>query len=87
MTTVDLNVLTATILEETKARIAKKKQSNKKYTKLDLFSAMHFKIETLTEADMLTVRQNIIDTLIAEGYNVDADADRIYLEDKNEPTT
>jgi hypothetical protein len=87
MPTIDLNVLTAAILEETKARIAKKKQSNKKYTKLDLFSAMYFKIETLTEADMLVVRQNVIDTLITEGYNVDADADRVYLEDKNEPAT
>jgi hypothetical protein len=83
MTTIDLNVLTETILEETKARIAKKKQSNKKYTKLDLFSAMHFKIETLTEADMLVVRQNIIDRLISEGYNVDDDADRVYLEEKS----
>ena len=82
MKTVDLNVLTETILKETKARIEKKKQSNKKYTKLDLFSATHFKIETLTEADMLTIRQNIIDTLITEGYNVDVDADRVYLEDK-----
>lgn len=82
MNTVDLNVLTETILEETKVRIAKKKQSNKKYTKLDLFSALHFKIETITEADMLTIKQNIIDILITEGYNVDADADRVYLEDK-----
>lgn len=84
MAKIDFQTIKQSALNDTIENIKKKKERNKSYAKLDLFSSKYYNIEGLSEWHIMEAVTFVVEELEKLGYSVDTDKNRIYWETKNE---